>query len=502
MPFPPSVLISYAASFLLLLIGLFLGSQIIAAFGFFAAAVGGGFVLWTVVRSPQTHFSVCTLFGSALAISYCLGTSVSLLTASESMLRTVTPLGYFALDTTIVAALFVLAMSAVLLIFGLFERRFWHGQLTFLSQPMRAGLVTLAVLTLIVGLQILLMVTGIWSFGRQGIYQGTILFPILTVFATITFAMPALCGWIMGQGRALFGAYALPFLIVALPTQLFWTLTWGRRVLFFQLVLFGIFYLWGRRKTLRLRTAMIVGLTVLPLLAASWTVFSAVRVAGYSLGRDAPAGALIAKASDIIVNDFETLNARQGRNISTRFFVIGYLSTLMAIDRPGATTGGLVLMMGVVEAVPSAILPIKAELVDRYGRADGLINARFGLPQTDLAESFAVVGYADFGWFSIVLMPIVVLGLGIVSSLLLRLSPPGMAKLFILASIMLLFFTVEAPPNFYIVELRNLAIVIALLVVPAMILRGSIGQNPAAARGLPARRQTRQADRKNAPFTS
>ena len=189
--------------------------------------------------------------------------------------------------------------------------------------------------------------------------------------------------------------------------------------------------------------------------------FFALRLATAQDGEDAALDARTAVAMQILRQDQHGFLAFASAQAVARSGTLpGYLSSLLK-SHAGGRLMGECLFANTITAIPRAVFPAKGYWMSRYSCADERVNAAYALPQTDSPASLVTQGYADFGWLGALVYPLLI---GVIMQLTLatvRVHGIVSIKAFAIAAVFFASFFVEQSLSFYMVTVRNLAIVIA-----------------------------------------
>jgi hypothetical protein len=266
------------------------------------------------------------------------------------------------------------------------------------------------------------------------------------------------------------GTRRIRFIIIE-AASLLTVFPFGRRALFDVLLvsLFAAARLsgWSSRMSLGRKALMtvvfIVGVSL------SNIFFMGIRLAAWSLGDDeqgarrANMGTLLMSARMDSFTDPRGILDNLNDNIRERTFLIGYLSLLA---RGGNTPSPMwgsdaqhALQMATPDMIYSALGMDKAP-ARAVGVEEGVANEHFGLPVEDMANSILTGGIIDLGLLGIVAYPLILCaltrGLLHMSARFLNSEGQVVAILYILV----MFLSTETEIGGYLVELRDLAILL------------------------------------------
>jgi hypothetical protein len=261
----------------------------------------------------------------------------------------------------------------------------------------------------------------------------------------------------------------------AVPVQFLFNLCFGRRMILYQTLAFLIAFIWARGRGFTMKQTIVIGMLALPLIMASWYVFLAMRMDRYSdlAGERRDIFSRLQTSSELLGDRFDVVQRQQEDNVVTRVFVIGYLSELLASNRPSPFLNGREFVFQLVTSIPRVLLPDKQGLINSLQVGESHINRNFGLPDRDRAGSMLVASYADFGWLGVVLGPIIVAIMGIMFAGLARLGHSPLLRMYVVAYTLHNGLTVEQSYVIYTTNaLRIVAVVAGVFLVAEVLNRG------------------------------
>ena len=448
-------------SVVLIAIGAELGAHVFLWLGL---ATGGAMGIITVMRSamfPARYWSLCGLHGGAVLVSYYGGALFTLVTfGTDEIIQS----GYTThADPSLIffAAVLIALYAMVLELFGLYEHTHWRELFRTLPDVSINRAVAAMLLIAMASLQAYLLITGRVSF--QGfdttVTGGT---PALEQLATrLSLPILGVCGYILGDRERRFGMTLVWLCVILIPLELVWTTSFGRRALIYSFTAMVGAFFWSRGSiTLNLKAILLVagGLAAIYVLS---NLFITIR-----LSQDPITARMSQTMFDHLGSAADTAQSMRAkilqthfRNLQTRFFVIGYLSDLIAGTRPGSALVGLGLVTSIALIIPSVIFPGKARFFAEFGKDESLINPSFGLPITDNAVTGLTMAYADFLWLGVVIYPVVMLVLAILISKIVLFMKDQVLRVYCMIFGLVLFMTTEETMTFYFVGLRTLVVV-------------------------------------------
>ena len=313
-----------------------------------------------------------------------------------------------------------------------------HGDYTFMGTAAEQGTGTVSVLGEVAGA----------------------LAPLLLPLAV----MGALQAW--GLRRRRFVFLTLVSFVALLPA--------GRRVMVYTLIVCALaaFRLSGWKPRLTATKKVLLGFAFVILITLAGLFFMALRLAAgkssevgqggstYSIRQMVPV--LI---EDILTDPGNVIRETRGNLEERPFLLEEYLSLL---GRGGNTTEpmyGQDFMLGIKLAIPDAAYKWVGEsknLVRSVGTEENLANERYGLPDTDDANSILTSGIIDFGLLGVFLYPLAICGIFRVIYFVIDHSFNKEGQLVALLIGVYLFLQAESEVASYVLSLRNMVIVMVL----------------------------------------
>lgn len=401
------------------------GSAILGAVGIFH--------LYLCLAYRRQFWSLCDLLGSGLLISYFGGAAVTLFLAVTDIVAFVNARGLtFLFETTV----YIVMFAAMLALCGRFERYFWQETWRREDSVESWSFWVAPAIALLVLIQAYCLATGIISYKGTGAAANPNEIPYGgNLVIALGLPLAGVCGWILGRPELRARRMLFYVALGALPVQILFNLCFGRRVILFQMLAFLVCFVWSRRKGFTLVQTVAMGLVALPLIFIFWNVFLAMRMDQYSdlRGERRDIFDRLGTTTELMQNNWEAVSRHQEQNVVTRVFIIGYLSDLMASDRPDPHFLGRELAAEVVTSVPRVLLPGKQGIIDALKAGESEINLQFGLPNQDRAESAVVAAYVDFSWFGLVLYPIVIAVMGIAFAWLSNVSASQFFRIYVVS---------------------------------------------------------------------
>jgi hypothetical protein len=372
---------------------------------FFCSVILSMVAVYKVLMYIKDPAEICLFdfFGTSLLVAYAL----SSLTTQVKIysLRSIDVAHYFSLDQySLSVALASVAFASAILFFlsQLFPAKI---QLPFLSQKqIRESLVMIIVVT---GSAIYCIATGLMQF--QGVLFTDGNNQSISPFATMVYfsIVPAgILAIFLASGshemsrldRWLFYGLAITLWII--------TFTQARRMLVYMVFLYLIFYAFDASGRSSWRKKVIFSAAVIPVAYFGVKLFYAFRIAAWEMapGTNDPFQ-IFQIGLDIFSNpkkyDFDYLLTE---NSLERPFVLRYLSQVIEKINFDNWFSGEAVYATLLYSIPSAFIGVKHFVVD-----EDLIHPRIGLPIIDEANSILTAGIVDFGWFGLLLFPVLVL---------------------------------------------------------------------------------------------
>ncbi|MPY70076.1 MAG: hypothetical protein GEU92_08315 [Alphaproteobacteria bacterium] len=429
-----------------------LGSAILAAVGVFH------FYLCLAYR--RSLWSLSDVLGASLLISYFGGAAVTLfLTATEILPFTSARRLTFLFETTV----YIVMFAAMLALCGRIERYFWQETWRREETAEDWSFWVAPAIALLVMAQVYCLATGIISYQGTGHIGNAGELPYAgNLVIALSIPLSGACGWILGRPELRANRMLLCVTLGAVPVQILFNLCFGRRVILFQMLIFLVCFVWARRRGFTVKQTVAMGLIALPLIFIFWNVFLAMRMDRYSdlRGERRDIFDRLNTTAELMENNWEVIAKNQEQNVVTRVFVIGYLSDLMASNRPAPFFLGRQLATELVSSIPRVVLPGKVDIIASLKAGEGEINEQFGLPNQDRAESAIIAAYVDFSWFGLVLYPIVIAVLGAAFAYLSNVSASPFFRIYTVSYAFYIGISVEQ--TYIILVLNSLRTLLAL----------------------------------------
>jgi hypothetical protein len=385
----------------------------LSATGSAILAVVGVYHFYLCLAFRQHFWSLCDLLAAGLLISYFGGAATTLFLATTEILTFANARGLtFLFETTVYIAMFAVMLNLC----GRVERYFWRETWRREENAEDWSFWVISAIAMLVLVQVYSLATGIVSYQGTGPTENPNEIPYGgNLVIALSAPLAGVCGWILGRPELRANRMLFCVALGSVPVQLLFNLCFGRRVIMFQMLIFLVCFVWARRRGFTVKQTVVMGLIAVPLIFIFWNVFLAMRIDRYSdiKGERRDIFDRLGTTTELMENNWDALSKNQERNVVTRVFVIGYLSDLMASERRNPFFLGRELAHEVVASVPRIVLPGKQDIIASLRAGEIEINARFGLPNQDRAESAIVAAYVDFSWFGLVLYPIVVAVIGI-----------------------------------------------------------------------------------------
>jgi len=246
------------------------------------------------------------------------------------------------------------------------------------------------------------------------------------------------------------------------------TFTQGRRLLVYLALLYLIFYafdaggrfLWRRK----LFFSVVLGCTAY----FGIKLFFAFRVAGWESPGAQDAIQLLHSAINILSNplkyDYDYLLSETSIE---RPFVIKYFSQIIEKTNFEKWLYGEAFIATVLISIPSILIGPKKFLID-----EELINPRIGLPVIDEANTILTTGFADFGWFGMIVYPIIVMLMLKCLIILVRKSGIRWLDYFVQFGVLFLLLNVENSMSAYWTFIRNTLIILVIVLALKLFIGG------------------------------
>lgn len=262
----------------------------------------------------------------------------------------------------------------------------------------------------------------------------------------------------------------------------------GRRYLIFALLVALVGGGLARpsfRKTFRFswllgtpRRVILVALIFMIVLGGIYS-FRALRFAEWQLGPSSPLTARITRSVYVLETGYAEFYAKTNVESRARPGTLpGYLGGLEEAGMGnGLGMGGRCLLYAALNSVPRLLFPAKEAVLSSYSCTDQSVNAYYGLPIRDSPATILTKGYADFGIVGSLTYFAVFASLFQFAFVIVRHSAQLGFRLFACAVLFNAAVFVEQDLTFYVVALRNLALLwlIAYLIARVFRLRSGIG---------------------------
>jgi hypothetical protein len=236
------------------------------------------------------------------------------------------------------------------------------------------------------------------------------------------------------------------FWIIVLVTVLTLVTVWGRREVFYLMFMF--FVLWSITKTRNLISPMngFLLLLALPLLVAFSNIFLTYR--SNTLEKLGVSG-IYSAGSNL---DATLLNLQERMSIwQLNYMIIEKQKPYYGLDIPY----GDILWQGLENTIPSILWPGKI-VTD----LDTLMAYQYTLPVTDYPTNNFAMMQADFGYLSVILLPLLLLFVLFLSALLIQASSRHPTLLWLLSGYFIYYLLrIEAQYSDWLVLYRNMLIV-------------------------------------------
>jgi len=154
--------------------------------------------------------------------------------------------------------------------------------------------------------------------------------------------------------------------------------------------------------------------------------------------------------------------------VTSRTFVIGYLSSIIKNTSVESAVFGLGLITQLINSIPRVFFPGKFSLLSELRISEGLINPSFGIINIDSPVTAVVESYADFLFIGSLIYPLIFYILGyclfLTTKVFLEKTKSGSIGLIYLFSyVSYTFIHVEQAFSFYVVSIRNLLVICLVL---------------------------------------
>lgn len=212
-----------------------------------------------------------------------------------------------------------------------------------------------------------------------------------------------------------------------------------------------------------------IGIVLALILTVAFAVFASFRQYGYerygykslvtNTGMRVLGGInlLIQHPSDVLRPLGATVGPRTGS-------LLAYLGEYVRKEETHQAVHGGVLEFSVSGIVPSVLWPGKAQMLKSAGNiSEGIIHPRLGMPVFDGPNSIITEGFGDFWYPGAVLYPVAILLLYGISSTLLGRIAGRRWVIFINATLAYSLFAVESSLGRYLIDLRNLIVVLVVV---------------------------------------
>lgn len=415
-------------------------------------ALAGIFLLVDIIiRAAPLRFS--SMLAMTMLLAYNLGALNSWLTIPRAGL---TIAEYFARDPADLAraaGTSMLACALMLVVGELYEKPLF-GEEFRLKMDSRAELLVI-ISTVLIAIA--------YYTGQLG-YMGIAVDPNghITPFAALIlwWAAPAfgfsLCVTLNTKGmRVVLAICTLIQMLALVPT--------GRR--FFAYAVLGALIA-IRLGEFRVRLALwkklaIAGLGV-ALISFASIAFLYLRVAGWGHREATSMSTRLRLAYDTMhTRGFSDISRLMTENASTRTFLIGYFSDLLGASLRSSPMLGEDALHYMKLMIPSSISPSKLDL-EPY-EEEQLVNMHWGFGYTDEPNSIFTAGAADFGFFGVLLYPLLLVLLYRVFLELIQTVLPTFAAVMIALALINQVLLPEQTLIGYFIELRNSLIFVGIL---------------------------------------
>jgi hypothetical protein len=452
----------------------------ITALGCIVLGLTGAHHLYLCMARREAFWSFCHILAAGLMLAYFGGAAVTLLLALTEIISFTSPRGLnFLSDTTLYIVLFCVALYMC----GRIEVLFWGAIWAREEEEEHWSIWVTGALAFVVAAQAYCLATGKISYQGTGqLADGRSLPYAANLVIAFGTPLAGVCGWVLGRPELRRNRLLIATVVGAIPVQFLFNICFGRRIILVQILIGLVCFVWARRKGFTAKQVIVLGILAMPVVVASWYVFLAMRMDRYSdlVGQRRDIFERLNTTTELLRSNFDVVQKRQEENLVTRVFVIGFLSRIMAADRPNAFLLGRQLATETLLSVPRVILPGKHELVTALDAGEVGNNRNFGLYNIDQPESLITSAYADFGWAGLVTYPIVAMLIGIMFSMTARMSGSPMFRIFLVSSTQFTAFAVESMHvNLSLNAIRTLLVVGAVFAVAELLNRRARVYRPA-----------------------
>ena len=454
--------------FLLLYCGLFLVFQPESAWVFFLVSLMlSVFALSSIVNYIRMPSSICLydFFSTSLLLAYALSTFITQVKIYS--LKSIDVARYFSIgQSSLSMALAGVSFSCALLVFAsriMPEKIQLPG---FSRNQIRESLFVAVIVTLLGIYCILTGIIGFQGFIFADINQQSV--SPLALMVSFTLGPMGILAVYLASGK--YETSQIDKWLLYVLAGVLWLImfTQARRLVVYLAMLYVIFYAidtYGR--TVWKNKFFFTGAVVF---AAYFGVklFYAFRIAGWELDGTKDALLLFKSGIDILTNpakyDFDYLLSE---NTLERPFVIKYLAQVMEKVSLGRQLSGEALYATILISIPSALIGLKTFATD-----EELIHPRIGLVINDDANTVLTSGVADFGWFGMLLFPILVVLVVKALLLVVRKSNIRWVDYFAQFGALIVLLNVENSMTQYWSYVRSTLIVLAMAFAFRFILNG------------------------------
>jgi hypothetical protein len=408
----------YVLGWLLALSSALTESIVLLELGFLAFGLAGVRRLIMIVLRPERHWSLCSILAGGGIATYYLEAFLTLIQYNPNTVDQTLLLGDNFPSAALFATAYLNLFAWMLILFSAFEHRFWNAAFAPLragaggAQERRAQSAIILYLLAVSVTQAILMYSGKWSF--QGITAHDSQIPVLASFVdNLSWAVPILCGWSLGQSRK--STRALAIVGLALACEIVWLGAEGRRSFAFGTMTFLLGYVWAGSQINWKRVVPVI-LPALPVVYFAAKMFLAMRIASFSMTHQADLSTFLHDAWYVATEQSADLAQVATENYATRLFTIQYLVTVVNDLTVQNAQYGLFAFIAFLTNVPRVLFPLKSTLfvANQWGAdGKGILNQVMGLPTFDANWSPFVEGYGDFMWLGAVAYPMIILLLGI-----------------------------------------------------------------------------------------
>ena len=317
--------------------------------------------------------------------------------------------------------------------------------------------------------------TGLMAF--QGLMFTDSEHPSISPFASmVSFALaPAgIMAMFMASGRYEVSQLNRWVLYALAATLWLVTFTQGRRLLVYLALLYLIFYAFDASGRFVWKKKLIFTMVVGFIAYFGIKLFFAFRVAGWDAPGKQDAIQLLHSAIDILSHpskyDFDYLLSETSLE---RPFVIKYFSQIIDKTSFEKWMFGEAMFATLLFSIPSALIGSKAFKID-----EELIHPRIGLPIIDEANTILTTGFSDFGWFGMIIYPVIVLLVLRCLILIVRKSGIRWLDYFVQFGVLFLLLNVESSMAAYWSFVRSTLIILAIALSAKLLLNTMFVRKP------------------------